>query len=423
MNEKLLHFIWQFRLYDQQNLSTVDGEKVEVIHTGYLNSDAGADFQNSKIQIGKTLWAGNTEMHVNGKDWFAHEHQLNSAYNNVVLHVVYEPGDKPAIRENGEPIPTLALKGRINTNTLYRYEELSKRKTWIPCAGYIKNAGEFTVKNFEERLLVERLEGKVEQINQLLAESENDWENVMFQMIARYFGASVNKEPFFRLAHTLPVKIWGKHQNDLLQLEALLFGQAGFLEDRQDDEYPKQLRKEYLYLKRLYSLQPLSSDMFKLLRLRPSNFPTLRLAQLAALMHKEVKMFSLILEAKTPKAIHDLLEFEVSAYWKEHYQFDKPSKNVNCNLGSSMKNILLINAIAPALFAYGKYKDNQEYCDRALELLQQCKAESNSVITGWKELEIEPANAFESQALLQLKNNYCDKFRCLECAVGIKILK
>jgi hypothetical protein len=423
MNEKLLHFIWKFRLFRQTELLSTDGEKIEVIQQGLYNQDAGADFQNAKIKIGNTLWAGNIEIHINSDDWFLHKHQNDSAYNNVILHVVYEKGNKTAQRENGEAIPTLELKGLVNQQTLYRYEEISKRKSWIPCETFFKTVDEFTFKNFLERLLIERLESKVEQINVMLRESENDWENVMFQMIARYFGASINKEPFQQLAQSLSVKIWAKHQNDVLQIEALVFGQAGFLEEKHDDEYPNQLRKEYNYLKRLHNLQPLEKHLWKFLRLRPSNFPSLRLAQLAALMCKETKLFSRILETKNAKAIHALLDIEVSDYWKRHYVFDKSSKAVKSHLGTSMKNILLINAVAPVLFAYGKYKDNDTYCERALRLLETCDAESNSIITGWKKFEMVPPNAYETQALLQLKNEYCNNFRCLDCAVGGKILQ
>lgn len=423
MNEKLLHFIWQFRLFNATGLTTTTGETVELVKTGTLNRDAGPDFTNAKIRIGKTLWAGNVEIHINANDWYTHKHQQDEAYNNVILHVVYEAGIRTANNAKGEPIPTVELKGRINNNTLTRYDELSKKRAWIPCAGYIKDAGEFTIKNFEERLLIERLESKVEYINELLVASGNDWENVMFQLLARYFGASVNKEPFFQLAKLLPVKVWAKHQDDILQLEALLFGQAGFLEDRCDDEYPNQLRKEYLYLKRLHGLQPLQKHQFKFLRLRPSNFPTLRLAQLAALLGKNTKLFSQVLAARNTKAIHAMLYVEVSPYWQSHYQFDKSSKKVNHHLGADMKNIVLINAVAPVLFAYGKYKDTEEPCDRALELLQQCSAESNSIINGWGKLGVKATNAYETQALLQLKTTYCDKFRCLECGVGVKILK
>jgi hypothetical protein len=423
MNEKLLHFIWKFRLFNQHDLKTTTGETVELIHPGIHNTDSGADFQNAKIKIGKTLWAGNVELHVDGSDWFVHKHQNDEAYNNIILHVVNNAGDKPALRKNGEAIPTLELKNRINDSTLARYGQLAERQAWIPCAKFYNTVDEFTRSNFLERLLVERLEGKVNQILLLLEESGNDWENVMFQMVARYLGASVNKDPFLMVAKSLPVKIWGKHQNDLLQMEALLFGQAGFLEEKYDDEYPNQLRKEYLYLKRLHNLQPLQKHTWKFLRLRPSNFPTVRLAQLAALMHKEVKLFSGIINAKDAKAIHQFFDVGVSSYWQAHYQFDKPAEKVNAHLGAAMKDILLINAVVPVLFAYGKYKGDEAYCDKAINLLENCKPEVNSVITGWKQLDETAASAYKTQSLIQLKKEYCDSFRCLECAIGGKILK
>lgn len=423
MNEKLLHFIWKFRLFNQHDLVTTGGEKIELVHGGTYNTDSGADFQNAKIKIGNTLWAGNVELHLNAKDWYTHKHEQDQAYNNIILHVVNDAQGTEALRANGEPIPTLELKDRINPSTLQRYALMEKRTAWIPCATLFNTVDEFTTTNFLERLLIERLEGKVGQIMELLEQSANDWENVMFQMLAQYLGASVNKQPFLMLAKLLPVNVWAKHQNNLLQLEALLFGLAGFLEEQFDDEYPNQLRKEFLYLKRLHHLQPLPKHLWKFLRLRPSNFPTLRLAQLAAIMHKEVKLFSGILAAADVKAIHRLLEVEVSDYWQTHYQFDKPAEQVNSHLGKAMKDVLLINAVVPVLFAYGKYKDDERYCDKAMTLLESCPAENNSIIKGWKELNQQPAKASHSQALLQLKREYCDSFRCLECAVGGKILR
>jgi hypothetical protein len=422
MNEKLLHFIWKFRLFDQSNIQTTDGEPVEIVSQGLHNTNSGADFQQAKIRIGKTLWAGNVEIHIQSGDWFAHKHQADAAYNNVILHVVYEQKGNPAVRKTGEAIPTLELKTLIKPTLLARYEELAKRQDWIPCARFFKDADQFVARNFLDRLLVERLEGKVAQVNALLAASENDWENVMFQMIARYMGASINKDAFYMLAKSLPVKIWAKYQHDALQTEALVFGQAGFLSETFTDEYPNQLRKEYNYLKRLHQLQPMDKHVWKFLRLRPSNFPTLRMAQLAALMCKEVKLLSQILEAKDVKSIHRFFEVAVTEYWKVHYQFDKPSKKTDHHLGAAMKDILLINAVAPVLFAYGKYKGNEDYCERAVQLLESCKPESNAIITGWKKLDMKPANAFESQYLLQLKGEYCDKFRCLDCAIGHKVL-
>ncbi|MES2621971.1 MAG: DUF2851 family protein [Bacteroidota bacterium] len=423
MNEKLLHFIWKFSLFNQTVLFTTEGEKIEIIHPGTHNTNAGADFQNAKIRINKILWAGAIEIHVNSADWFQHHHQNDKAYDSVILHVVYQTQNNIAYRNNGELVPTIDLKSHISPLTLARYEELSKKKTGIPCEKFFSSVDGFTVKNFLDRLLIERLEKKVEDIHSMLLESENDWENVMFQMIGKYFGTGINKEPFHLLAKSLPVKIWAKHHTNPFQIEALVFGQAGFLEEKADDDYPNQLRKEYNYLKRLHNLQPLQKHFWKFLRLRPSNFPTIRLAQLAALMCKEVKLFSAIIESKNIKAIHELLDVEVSEYWKQHYVFDKQAKRVSSHIGSSMKNILIINAISPVLFAYGKYKADESFCDKAISLLETADAESNSVISMWKKYGQIPGNAYQSQALLQLKNEYCNNFRCLGCAVGTKILQ
>ncbi len=423
MNEKLLHFIWRLRLFRQTGLLTTEGEKAEIIYPGTYNTDAGADFTNAKIKIGNTLWVGNVEIHIRSADWFQHKHETDAAYNNVILHVVYEMGNKTALRNTGEKIPTIELKGFINPGTIYRYEELMNRKKGIPCEKFFNSVSDFIVRSFLERMLVERLQNKVEQINLLLQENENDWENVMFQMLAKYLGAGINKDPFQLLAKSLPVKVFTKHSDNSFQLEALIFGQAGFLDEKYDDVYPNSLRKEYNYLKRLHHLQPLKKPMWKFLRLRPSNFPTIRLAQLAALMKKEVKLFSAVLNAKNAKTIRSVFEVQVNDYWKTHYLFDKESKKVYSHIGNSQKNILLINAVAPVLFAYGKYKASEVYCERALQLIESCEPENNSIISSWKKLGFQPSNASETQALLQLRNEYCNNFRCLECSVGASILQ
>lgn len=423
MNEHLLHFIWKFRLYNIAQLHTTEGLPVEVLKVGLHNVHSGADFQNAKVKIGEVLWVGNVEIHINTSDWNKHHHQTDAAYDNVVLHVVYKH-DAEIYNSKGEPIPVLELKDRINISTLTRYNELAKRDGTIACAKHIANVPEFTVKAHLDRMLIERLESKVQSINALLAENGTDWENLMFAMIARYLGASVNKEPFYLMAKSLPVNVWAKHADDRMQLEALVFGQAGFLDEKVDnDEYHSKLRKEYMYLKRLHNLQPIENHLWKFLRLRPSNFPTIRLAQLAAMMHYDIKMFSHILEAKDIKAIFNYFDVEVSPYWKEHYYFAKTSDKVNSHIGNDAKNILLINAVAPVLFAYGKYKADEDYCDKALKLLELCKPESNSIITMWKELGIKPTSAYDTQALLQLNNEHCTAFNCLNCSIGHSILK
>jgi hypothetical protein len=299
---------------------------------------------------------------------------------------------------------------------------LEKNKKTIPCSAFFPNAAKHINQSFISRLLIERLEEKVERINAMLKEHNGDWEQVTFRLVARYWGAGVNSEPLELVAKTLPFKLLAK-TTEPLQIEALLFGQAGWLQDNWEDDYPNQLRKEYLYQKRLHQLEPLPKHIWKLLRLRPANFPTLRLAQLAALLSTQTHLFSALLEAKDIQAIHRFFDVQVSPYWKNHYLFDKPSQQVKSNIGASAKNILLINAVVPLLFAYGKYKGNETYCDRALQLLETAKSEKNSLLNDWANLGIVLPSAFESQALLQLRNNYCNHFRCLECSVGLSILK
>lgn len=395
---------------------------MQVVQPGLHNSNAGADFQNAKIRIGKTLWAGNVEIHIHSSDWFLHRHQNNAAYNNVILHVVFAADSHVAQCENGEEIPTLVLQNRINRSTLSRYSELEKRELWIPCAKFFAEQSTFIRNTFAERLLTERLENKVESIHQLLLQSGNDWENVLFQVFAQYMGAPINKDPFLLLAKSLPVNVWSKYCGSLMQIEALLFGQAGFLQQPFDDEYPNQLRKEYLYLKKLHNLQALEKHTWKFLRLRPSNFPTLRIAQLAALINSQPKLFSKITEANSVQQIQQIFKTNVSGYWQTHYVFDKPSKKYNAQIGASMGNVLFINAVAPVLFAYGRYKDNEKLCNNTFLFLEKSKPETNTITRNWAELNWQAENAFQSQAMLQLKNEYCNKFRCVECAMGAAIL-
>lgn len=422
MEEKLLHFIWKFRLFNTAGLKTTAGEKVEIVSPGLHNPDAGADFSNAKIRIGGVLWAGNVEIHIKSSDWHLHKHHKNEAYNNLVLHVVYQQDKQNMAGPDGKAIPVLELKDAINTAAIERYAELSRRKAGIPCKAFLNDVSEVVINNQLDRMLIERLETKVTYLQQLLSENGNDWEQLTFRLLARYMGAGVNKEPFEMLAASLPLKVWGKHAGDLLQLEAMLFGQAGLLNADFDDEYPKSLKREYTYLKKLYGLKPLQAHLFKFLRLRPSNFPTLRLAQLAALMNKETKLFRSLTDTRTVKDLYKVLEVEPSGYWQHHYLFDKKSRNVKAGLGQSMKDVLIINAIAPLLFAYGKYKADDALCDRAISLLEGLRAEDNSIVKSWVALGLKPGNAAQSQALLQLKNEHCDKFLCLQCSVGHKVL-
>lgn len=423
MDEALLQFIWKFLLFDTKELSTQSGEPLKIVHPGYRNKDAGPDFANGKIILNDMAWAGNIELHLRTGDWKRHRHESDKSYNNVILHVVYEDDGVEAKSASGSAIPLLVLKNRIRSETLARYRQLMEGQNPIPCAPFFPSAAPKVLPLLLSRLMIERLEEKTQRVAQILQSNRYDWEHTAFQLLARYFGASVNKEPLEMLARTLPVRLWGKYVGDPLQLEALLFGQAGLLEKDFEDDYPRQLKKEFLYLKRLHHLSPLPAHVWKQLRLRPSNFPAVRIAQLAAFISKEQHLFSALTEAATVQDIHRLFAIDVSPYWKTHYALDTPPTNARTKFGTATKNILLINAVAPLLFSYGKHKGNEAYCDRALALLESCPPEANALLRDWQQLGAKPANAFESQALLQLRTAYCDQFRCLSCAVGMQILK
>ena len=316
MKEELLHFIWRYRLFNNADLKTSDGETVEVLQTGMYNTDAGADFSNARIKIGEVLMAGNVEMHINQSDWFAHHHDKDAAYNNVVLHVVYETDGKPALLQNGQQVDVLSLKDHITPELLQRYDMLRASTTRIPCEAMIHSLPDsLSLPSFFDRLVIERLQSKVAIIESMLDASKNDWDQVAFQMIAMYFGASVNKEPFALLAKSLPLQVIHKHRADPMQIEALFFGQAGLLDADFDDDYPKALKREYTYLKKLHSLIHIEAHSWKFFRIRPVNFPTLKIAQLAALVNKEPHLFSTLLTCDTLADMRAFFEVAANPYW------------------------------------------------------------------------------------------------------------
>lgn len=421
MTEKFLHYLWRMKLLQNNALQTIDGEKISILQAGVYNTDSGPDFLNAKIRIGETLWAGNIEIHLRASDWKTHQHQLDKAYDNVVLHVVYEY-DTSINREDGSGIPCLEIKNHFNAGIYAQYQALMASTSWIPCEGQLHKAPALLVEQWLQRLMVERLEEKTIPILGELHENQRNWEETFYHFLARAFGNSVNSEPFFLLARTLPVKVLAKHKNNLFQLEALLFGTAGFLQDKFSDTYPNELKQEFQFLQKKYGLQPLKKHTWKFLRLRPANFPTVRLAQFAQLIFKSSHLFSQILGMTGTTAIIACFETAASSYWDNHYRFDKPSTNRKKTFGKASIESLLINTIVSFLFVYGKFRDEQIYCDRAFLLLDDIKAEKNKVLANWDKLTISASSAFTSQALLQLHKSYCQHFRCLECAIGHRIL-
>ncbi|NUM32560.1 MAG: DUF2851 family protein [Bacteroidetes bacterium] len=422
MKENLLHFLWQNLLFDTSNITSEDNSQIQIIKRGTYNTDSGPDFLNAKIKINDTIWAGNIEIHVKSSDWHSHNHHKDINYNNTILHVCWEY-DKPAYRKDGTEITCITLKKRVKSNLLDRYTHLMNNKNIIPCSFFIKSIDELTWKMWEERMLIERLENKTSEIFKTLEKCKNDWHQAFYEKIAWSFGLKINAETFQNLAINIPIKILSIHKNNLTQIEAMLFGTAGFLNFDKDDDYYRKLQKEYIFLKHKYKLDEISNTKWKLLRLRPANFPTVRIAQFANLIHKAENMFSKILENPNIKFIETLLKSGTSEYWKKHYNFGVKSTIKQKSTGDFFIYNTIINTIVPFVFAYGKYKDDEVLKEKAISILNNLTAEKNSIITKWKELGFDPKNSFQTQAILQLNNEYCNNYKCLNCSIGFKILK
>ena len=422
MREDFLHYLWRMKRFDLSDLHTTEGESLHIQQFGTHNTHAGPDFLNARVQIGDTLWAGNVEIHVNASEWNAHGHQTDKAYDNVILHVVLEE-DAPILRPGGQRIPCLELRRRIPAGLQATYLKLLHNEHWIPCQHHFYTVSEMTKNLWLDRMLVERLERKTALIAEVLQQSQNNWEETFYRFLARNFGLKVNAFPFEMLAQSLPLLTLAKHKNNPVQTEALLFGQAGLLDEEFTDEYPRQLQKEYNFLRKKHGLSPIPAQSWRFLRMRPANFPSIRLAQFSGLIQQSVHLFSKILEADTVKEIENLFSVGLSDYWRTHYVFDKVSEERGKTLGKSTVHLFIINTIVPFLFLYGNEKADESYKEKAFRLLEELKPENNTIIKGWKKLGMQPASAYTTQALLELKNEYCDKKRCLECAVGNKILR
>lgn len=417
IKEELLHHIWQYRLFRQIGLKTVCGQSLEILRVGSSNSNAGPDFQNARIKVGATEWAGNVEIHVRSSDWLRHDHQLDPAYANIILHVVFEDDLKQSLGS----FPTLELRGLISDQVLRRYEHLSNSSDELPCRKQFLEVPELVRNAWFDSLLIGRLQRKSEWMNAVLDACQGDLEQAFTVVLFRSFGMNVNAQPFEQLAKRTSWKILAKHQNDLFQLEAILFGNAGFLEEPKD-AYHQQLSKEYDFLRHKYELQPLDEKLWKYLRLRPANFPTIRIAQLAALFQKTgafLRWFSAQEEAVSLSRI----QVSPSQYWKTHYRFGSESAPRLKPVGSTMAQHIMINAVVPFLFVTAQRESKPELQDRALHILQQLEAENNAKVNAFAKDGLEVRNAAESQALIELKTNYCDHKKCLICSIGANILK
>lgn len=422
MREEFLHYLWRVAAFDLRDLKTTDGRSIQILHFGTHNTNAGPDFSGARLRIDGMEWAGNVEMHVKASEWYDHQHQDDPAYENVILHVVLEE-DQAVYLANGERIPCLDLRGRVPAHLIHNYWRLSHNEYWIPCQTQITSVPPPIRQQWLDQVLLERLGRRSEELEKRLEDCHRDWEELFYRSIARSLGGKVNDDAMEMLARSVPLRILLRHKHSLLQAEALLFGQSGLLPEDPEEDYPKLLRREYQLLRTKYKLRPLPVAVWRYLRLRPANFPTIRIAQLARLLNTTGQLFGKTLAATTTKELENMYAVELSNYWREHFRFGKVVERSSRKLGLSSVRSLLINTVAPMLDLYGRLRDNEHYRQRALQVLTDLPGEQNQLIRKWAANGMKVANAADSQALLELKRYYCDRSRCLECSIGCAVLK
>jgi hypothetical protein len=425
VSEYFLHYLWQCQYFNKSNLLTAEGDPLHVVFPGQHNSHAGPDFIGAQLQIGAMMWAGNVEIHVMASEWFTHHHHQDPAYDSVVLHVVWQ-NDKPVYRADGTLIPTFELQGRVPESLIFEYKQLLNSLAPVPCHGQLHRVSTLARVSALDRALTQRLEDKVRTIQDLYEASGHDLEETCYQLLSRNFGFRINADPFQQLARAVPYKTIRKHGDKPVQVEALLFGQAGFLDVRKvSDAYQQRLRREYGMLASKYSLREarLNPAQWKFMRLRPANFPTVRIAQLATLLCEKSNIFSGIVESASLHELRTLFSTGTTDYWKSHYRFGKVAHGEVTGIGTASIDNILVYTVAPLLAFYSKLKDEPVFMDRALTLLQEIAPEQNAITKLWAEQHMKIDSAFDSQALLQLYHTCCSKRRCLDCAIGNALLK
>jgi hypothetical protein len=421
MKEDFLHYLWKFKKFDALNLKTFNGEEITIINVGQYLELSGPDFFNAQITIGDQKWAGNVEIHLKSSDWYVHHHERDEAYENVILHVVWEH-DTEIFRKNNSEIPVLELKKYVDAATISNYQSLITPKSWIFCEKQLAAIPQFALKNWQERLFFERLERKSKPVFELLEQTSHDWEAALFCLLAKNFGLNTNGEIFLKIAQSIPFSIIRKESFEVENLEALLLGSAGLLDLEKEDVYFKDLKFRYFYLLHKYQLEKKTIEPVQFFKHRPDNFPTIRLSQLANLYHGQQNLFSKISTSNSVLTIYEVFDVSASNYWQNHYQFDKESPKKKKKLSKSFIDLIMINTIVPLQFAYAK-SQGKEISEDLIQLLDEVAPEKNAIMDKFSSFGIKSKNAFESQSLLQLKNEYCNKSRCLECAIGMELLK
>ncbi|WP_300726982.1 DUF2851 family protein [uncultured Bacteroides sp.] len=418
--EQLLHYVWKHKLFTLKPLHTIDDQPLEIIDPGLPNRNAGPDFFNAKIKIGGVLWVGNIEIHLQASDWFRHGHDKDKAYDSVILHVASEVDALP-VRSNGEPIPQMEL--HFPPYLQKNYDELLHTDHYPACYQLIPKLPKILLHSWLSALQVERFESKDKQIKKRLNDSNGDWEQAFFVTLARNFGFGVNSDTFELWAKHIPLSAVNKHRDNLFQVEAIFFGQAGLLEELPLDAYTEKLMKEYAYLSHKFGLHPQDECRWRFLRLRPSNFPHIRIAQLACLYHRSQGLLSRLMEKETLKEVREELKGGTSGYWLTHFRFGELSPECTKSLSNPSIDLIIINTIVPFLYAYGKHKLSEALCNRAEKFLEELKPENNHIVRMWKECGLEATHAGDSQALIQLKKSYCDTKKCLFCRIGYEYFK
>ena len=423
MNEDYLHYLWKFQKFAPTLLTTEEGEQILVKSIGHHNKNSGPDFLEGRVSINNTDWYGNIEIHVKSSDWNLHKHQYDKAYNNVILHVVFE-NDKQIKNQNGEIIPTLELKNIIDNNKFKDYIYFINNGLKVPCQRQVGDINSFTKNSWLDRLIIERLESKTNIIEETLKNNKGDWNQTYLHFLMRYFGMKVNGDAMAILSSKTSFKIIQKEHHNLFSLEALLYGQAGYLElENIDDEYFTALRKEYLFLKQKYVLTSMKVVNWKLSKLRPPNFPTIRIAQIAQILFTNHQLFSLIRDFASIEDYKQILKVSTSNYWKTHYIFGKTVEKTKNTVGKMLLHNIIINVISPMSFAYGKSINDERYCNYATQLVSNLPSENNSIVKLWNSLGLESNSAMQSQGIIELYTNYCVPKKCLNCGIGVQILK
>ena len=411
MKEEFIYYLWENRLL-HLDLKTTDNEEITVLSVGNRNYDSGADFVNARIKIGDALWAGQVEIHVRASDWFKHNHHNDANYDSVILHVVYE-NDTDSLK-----IPTLEIKDKFDLSIFHKYNWFFGSRNWIPCGEFVGGVQNFTLISWLDRMLVEHLENECKELDFKLKNNQYDWEQAFYQRLMRYFGLKVNNDSFEYLSRILPLNLLLRHRDNDIYIESMMFGCAGFLERDFEEDYPSLLKRDFKMLRSKFGLKVMPLSNWKFLRLRPPNFPTIRIAQLAKIITKNGNMFSKIRDADDIQEIKDLFDIELNSYWDNHFQFDKTSKVERRKiLGKTAVDLIIINAIVPMLFYYGHTHSLESYKEKAMSFLEQIESEDNLIIRNFQNSGVVLQNAFQTQAILYMYKYYCKRRRCLECRI------